>query len=68
MHINGDTSVTLHEDEYNDLKSAFDEAEYCKNAGLKGWKRAVMSYLPHNCSVAFANKVQEFLDTITSVY
>lgn len=67
MHINGDTSVTLDEDEYNDLKSAFDEAEYCKNAGLKGWKRAVMAYLPHGSSVAFANKVQEFLDTITSV-
>ena len=67
MHINCDTSVTLDESEYNDLKTAYDEAEYCKNAGLKGWKRAVMSYLPRNCSVAFANKVQEFLDTITSV-
>lgn len=67
MHINCDTSVTLDENEYNDLKAVFNEVEYCKNAGLKGWKRAVMSYLPHNCSVAFANKVQEFLDTITSV-
>lgn len=67
MCTNYDTSVTIDESEYNDLKIAFDEVEYCKNAGLNGWKRAVMSYLPHNCSVAFANKVQEFLDTITSV-
>lgn len=36
-------------------------------AGLKGWKRAVMNFLPDGCSVAFANKVQEFLDTISSV-
>lgn len=67
MHVNRDDSITIDHDEYDDLKAAFDEAEYCKNAGLTGWKRAVMSYLPRNCSVAFANKVQEFLDTITSV-
>jgi hypothetical protein len=66
-NINGDTSVILDENEYNVLKTVFDEAEYYKNAGLRGWKRAVMSYLPHNCSVAFENKVQKFLDTITSV-
>lgn len=38
-----------------------------KTAGIKGWKRAVMNFLPAGSSVAFANKVQEFLDTITSV-
>jgi len=62
-----DNCKILTEDEYNTLKTVFDESEYCKNSGLKGWKRAVMAYLPHGSSVAFANKVQEFLDTITSV-
>ncbi len=38
-----------------------------KLTGLNGWKQAVMHYLPHGSSVAFANKVQEFLDSITRV-
>ncbi len=38
-----------------------------KLTGLNGWKRAVMHFLPHGSSVAFANKVQEFLDSITRV-
>lgn len=40
MHINCDTSVTLDESEYNDLKTAYDEAEYCKNNGLKRMEKS----------------------------
>ncbi|MCZ0950799.1 hypothetical protein N7T98_25815 [Pseudomonas syringae pv. tomato] len=62
-----DETITLTDSEYQEMKTVCDEVEYCKLTGLKGWKRAVMNYLPHDSSVAFANKVQEFLDSITSV-
>ena len=62
-----DETITLLDSEYQEMKTVYNEAKYCKLTGLNGWKQAVMHYLPHGSSVAFANKVQEFLDSITRV-
>lgn len=62
-----DETITLTDSKYQEMKTVCDEVECCKLTGLKGWKHAVMHYLPHGSSVAFANKVQEFLDSITRV-
>ena len=40
MHVNRDDTVVLTADEYDDLKTAFDEAEYCKNSGINRMEKS----------------------------
>ncbi len=52
------------EDEY--INEVVSNHEYYES-GLKGWKKAVLDYLPHGSSMAFRIQVEEFLDSIKGV-